>query len=303
MWYSVINSIIHQRWSGKYYCLLPKYLYLTCTWLKKYLMYLRSSKYSEYLNLYLQIWKSTCTWLKYLTPTLMYIVTIFNPFGMIQGSDQFMNWIGIDNQFNSAWIELELNWKILNWNWIGIESLNWSELINSINSTPHFTRSNIFCIYHIMEIVVWRAIPCKQAYPHAPLCVPSMGSAGVFGHKEITITSIDRSRYYYSHLVAARGRGSGKPHVRVVWTNMTKECEVKCKYHWDIFQNKYENLMMLHIWILCGEDLFSTGIYRLIQTKIYFTVCISMYMMYVKSSVPACTWLILQRPLTATRWL
>ena len=76
IWHSVINSIIHQRWSGKCYCLLPKYLYLTCTWLKKYLMYLMSSKYSEYLNLYLylQIWKSTCTWLKYfkkyLTPTL-----------------------------------------------------------------------------------------------------------------------------------------------------------------------------------------------------------------------------------------
>ena len=40
-------------------------------------MYLMSSKYSEYLNLYLylQIWKSTCTWLKYfemyLTPTLL----------------------------------------------------------------------------------------------------------------------------------------------------------------------------------------------------------------------------------------
>ena len=74
---SVINSIIYQWWSGKCYCLLPKYLYLTCTWLKKYLMYLMSSKYSEYLNLYLylQIWKSTCTWLKYfekyLTPTLM----------------------------------------------------------------------------------------------------------------------------------------------------------------------------------------------------------------------------------------
>ena len=37
-----------------------------------------SSKYSEYLNLYLylQIWKSTCTWLKYfekyLTPTLIW---------------------------------------------------------------------------------------------------------------------------------------------------------------------------------------------------------------------------------------
>ena len=79
IWYSVINSIIHQWWSGKCYCLLPKYLYLTCTWLKKYLMYLMSSKYSEYLNLYLylQIWKSTCTWLKYfekyLTPTLVQI--------------------------------------------------------------------------------------------------------------------------------------------------------------------------------------------------------------------------------------
>ena len=114
------------------------------------------------------------------------------------------------------------------------------------------------------------------------------------------VSSIDRSRYYYSHLVAARGRGSRKPRVRVVWTNMTKECEVKCKYHWDIVQNKYENLMILHIRIICGEDLFSMGIYRLIKTKIYFTVCISMY---VKSSVPACTWLILQRPLTATSWL
>ena len=55
----------------------------------------------------------------------------------VQGSDQFMNWIGIDNQFNSIQHEL-------NWNWIerfGIElelneSLNWSELINSINSFP-----------------------------------------------------------------------------------------------------------------------------------------------------------------------
>ena len=99
-----------------------------------------------------------------------------------QGSDQFMNWIGIDYQFNSAWIELELNWKILNWNWIGIESLNWSELINSINSTPHVKRLNIFLVCHIKEIIVWQAIPCKQAHPHAPLCVPSVGSAGVFGH-------------------------------------------------------------------------------------------------------------------------
>ena len=103
--------------------------------------------------------------------------------------------------------------------------------------------------------------------------------------------SIDCSRYYYSHLAAARGRGSRLPRVRVVWT---KECEVKCKYHWDIVQNKYENSMMLHVRVLCGKDLFNMGIYRLIQTKIYFTLFISMY---VKPSVPVCTWLILQRPL------
>ena len=75
-WWDGVIASADQWWSGKCYCLLPKYLYLTCTWLKKYLMYLMSSKYSEYLNLYLylQIWKSTCTWLKYfekyLTPTL-----------------------------------------------------------------------------------------------------------------------------------------------------------------------------------------------------------------------------------------
>ena len=92
------------------------------------------------------------------------------------------------------------------------------------------------------------------------------------------ILLIDRSRYYYSHLVAARGCGSHKPRVRVVWTNMIKECEVKCTYHWDIVQNKYDNLLMLHIWILCGEDLFNMGIYSLIQTKIYFTVyCYAMW--------------------------
>ena len=75
-----------------------------------------------------------------------------------------------------------------------------------------------------------------------------------------------------------------------------KEYEVKCKYHWDIVQNMYENLMMLHTWIPCGKDLFNMGIYGLIQTKIYFTACISMY---VKPSIPACMLLILQRTLTA----
>ena len=39
--------------------------------------------------------------------------------GQIQGSDQFMNWIGIDNQFNS--IQHELNWNWIERFWIGIE--------------------------------------------------------------------------------------------------------------------------------------------------------------------------------------
>ena len=37
----------------------------------------------------------------------------------VQGSDQFMNWIGIDNQFNS--IQHELNWNWIERFWIGIE--------------------------------------------------------------------------------------------------------------------------------------------------------------------------------------
>ena len=35
--------------------------------------------------------------------------------------------------------------------------------------------------------------------------------------------------------------------------------------------------MMLHVWILCGKDLLNMGIYCLIERKIYFTVCIPMY--------------------------
>ena len=107
-----------------------------------------------------------------------------------------MNWIGIDNQFNS--IQHELNWMILNWNWIGIESRNWSELFNSINSfSIQLLIYNVkhFFVWHIMEIAVWQATPwglqwLSKQCPHAPLCVPSMGSAGVFGHEGLTITSI-----------------------------------------------------------------------------------------------------------------
>ena len=103
---------------------------------------------------------------------------------------------------------------------------------------------------------------------------------------------MDRSRYYYSHLVAARGRGSRSPRVRVVWTNVTKEWEVKCKlkYYWDFVQNKYENLMMLHIYIPCGKDLFNMGIYRLIRTKTYFTMCISMYVKPNGHQMAVVTW-------------
>ena len=100
----------------------------------------------------------------------------------------------------NSWIELELiiNSIQFSMNWIGIElkdfelELNWNwkpQLIGIdqfiFNSTPHFTRLNFF-VCHIMEIVVWQAIPCEQAYPNAPLCVPSMWSVGVFGHQGMT---------------------------------------------------------------------------------------------------------------------
>ena len=75
-----------------------------------------------------------------------------------QGSDQFMNWIGIDNQFNS--IQFSMNWigfelrdfeLELNWNWkpelIGIDPFN--QFI--FNSTPNFTRLNIF-----LYAIVWK---------------------------------------------------------------------------------------------------------------------------------------------------
>ena len=38
------------------------------------------------------------------------------------------------NSIQFSMIDLKLNWEILNWNWIRSESLNWSELINSVYS-------------------------------------------------------------------------------------------------------------------------------------------------------------------------
>ena len=91
----------------------------------------------------------------------------------------------------------QTNWNWIGRFWIGIElelkawtDRNWSIQSIHFQFNSSFYMVKHFFICHVMEIVVWQAIPCKQAYPHAPLCVPSMGSAGVFGHKGITITSI-----------------------------------------------------------------------------------------------------------------
>ena len=167
IWYSVINSIIHQWWSGKCYCLLPKYLYLTRTWLKKYLMYLMSSKYSEYLNLYLylQIWKSTCTWLKYfekyLTPTLLstsepVLLESFWSDSDVPIRARINSWIELELIINS--IQHELNWNWIERFWIGIElelkawtDRNWS--IHFQFNSPFYKVKHFF-VCHIMEIVV-----------------------------------------------------------------------------------------------------------------------------------------------------
>ena len=69
----------------------------TCSWLKKYLM---PSKYFEYLYLFLQIWKSTCTWLKYfwkyLTPTLLSTQLRYHVEGMcswsVKGKTCYKHW-------------------------------------------------------------------------------------------------------------------------------------------------------------------------------------------------------------------
>ena len=95
-----------------------------------------------------------------------------------QGSDQFMNWIGIDNQFNS--IQHELNWNWIERFWIGIElelkawtDRNWSIQSIHFQLNSPFYKVKHFFVCHTMEIVVQQAIPCKQAYPHTSLCIPS----------------------------------------------------------------------------------------------------------------------------------
>ena len=142
----------------------------------------------------------------------------------MQGSDQFMNWIEIDDQFNSIQHELNSNW--IERFWIGIElelkawtDRNWSIQSIHLQFKSSFYKVEHFFVCHIMEIVVWQAIPCKEAYPHAPLCVPSMGSsmgsAGVFGHKGIKITSrtvdaTERTRFSRSRPNDLQNIGQGQ---------------------------------------------------------------------------------------------
>ena len=123
-----------------------------------------------------------------------------------------MNWIGIDNQFNS--IQHELNWNWIERFGIGIElelkawtDRNWSIQSIHFQFNSSFYKVKHFFVCHVMEIVVWQAIPCKQAYPLAPLCVPSIGSAAVFGHqacKGITITSITLRYFQYFNLLVMK---------------------------------------------------------------------------------------------------
>ena len=88
-----------------------------------------------------------------------------------QGSDQFMNWIGIDNQFNS--IQHELNWNWIERFWIGIESLNWLELINSFSIQVRILQGLTF-FYDIL----WKLQCDKQwlqwlnKHTHMLHCVP-----------------------------------------------------------------------------------------------------------------------------------
>ena len=106
-----------------------------------------------------------------------------------------MNWIGIELKD----FELELNW---NWKPELIRIDQFNQFI--LNSSPHFTRFDIFLWWHIMEIAVWQAMAAmiKQAYPHVPLCTPSMGSAEVYGDEGLTISSITFRYFQWFNLLS-----------------------------------------------------------------------------------------------------
>ena len=91
--------------------------------------------------------------------------------------------------------------------------------------------------------------------------------------------------------------------MRVVLDQNIKEYEVKYKCYGigNIVQNKNENRMMLIIWNLYRNDLFSIGIYRFIETKMYLTVCMFMYMRNQHTRMHAID--STATPITAARWL
>ena len=81
-----------------------------------------------------------------------------------QGSDQFMNWIGIDNQFNS--IQHELNWNWIERFWIGIELelKTWTDRNWSIQSIHFEFNSSFYKVKHFLYAILWKLQCDKQ--PH-----------------------------------------------------------------------------------------------------------------------------------------
>ena len=92
----------------------------------------------------------------YLSMFVIFLMMLMILYGPSQGSDQFMNWIGIDDQFNS--IQHELNWNWIERFWIGIElelkastDRNWS--IQSI----HFQfNSSFYKVKLFLYAILWK---------------------------------------------------------------------------------------------------------------------------------------------------
>ena len=108
-----------------------------------------------------------------------------NLFSHPQGSDQFMNWIGIDNQFNS--IQDELNWNWIEWFWIGIELelKAWTDRNWSIQSIHFQFNSLSYNVNHFLYAILWKFQCAKQSHvskhTHMLHCMGSAGSLDIKG--------------------------------------------------------------------------------------------------------------------------
>ena len=93
-----------------------------------------------------------------------YLTAIFGQYIGSLGSDQFMNWIGIDNQFNS--IQYELNWNWIERFWIGIELelKTWTDRNWSIQSIHFKFNSSFYKVKHFLYAILWKLQCDKQ--PH-----------------------------------------------------------------------------------------------------------------------------------------